>query len=148
MAYAYLTIVALIAAGGLAVSIKSNRELKQTLKKLRREFQQQIDMLSAKVQFLEGSIHTQRVAASTLLPLEKGAELGAAQVRSTAPATEEITAETLAKIADTVTALIGKKAHIRSVKILQQENAIVSSWAQEGRVVIQASHNLAQRAHE
>jgi len=147
MAYPYLIIVALMAAGGLAVSISAHRELKRILKKLPK-FQQRIETLSAKVEVLQGSIDTQSVVASTVISLTRGAERGAAQVQSTAQATEEITAETLAKIADTVTALIGKKAHIRSVKILQHEDAIVSSWAQEGRVVIQASHNLAQRGHE
>jgi hypothetical protein len=61
---------------------------------------------------------------------------------------EEITAETLAKIADTVAALLGRRVRIRSVRIVEQEDAIVNPWAQQGRVVIHASHNFAQRARE
>jgi hypothetical protein len=148
MAYNYSIIVALIAAGLLAVSISLLRILKRTLTDLHLEFQQQIDALSAKVGTLERNPIAQSVA-SVLTPSGKVASQGAdASEPCEAQVPEEITAETLVKIADTVTALLGKKVRIRSVRIVQQQNAIVNPWAQQGRIVIQASHNLAQRGRE
>ncbi len=147
MAYVYLIIVSLIAAASLAVSMHSRRELKQTLTDLRLEFQRQIVVLSAKAGALNRSDGVQHAATFALAPSEKLIP-GAAGVQATTQVCEEITAETLGKIAETITALIGRKIHIRSVRILEQQTEIHSSWAQQGRVVIQASHNLAQRGHE
>jgi len=147
MAYFYLIIVALIAAASLAVSMHSRRKLKQKLTDLRLEFQQQIDALSAKVGALNHSAGVQQAATSALVPSER-LMFGAAGAQAPAKVCEEITAETLGKIAETITALVGRKIHIRSVRILEQQTEIHSSWAQQGRVVIQASHNFAQRGHE
>jgi len=147
MAYNYSIIVALVAAGLLAVSISLLRILKRTLTTLHLEFQQQNDALSAKVGTLECNAIAQS-AASVLTLSGKVASQAADAAEPCAQVPEEITAETWAKIADTVTALLGKKVRIRSVRIVQQQNAIVNPWAQQGRIVIQASHNLAQRGRE
>jgi hypothetical protein len=62
--------------------------------------------------------------------LPKQAEVAAAE--------EEVPAETLALIAVAVTAYLGKKVKIRSARSLQT----VNPWAQAGRAIVQASHNL------
>ena len=54
------------------------------------------------------------------------------------PAKEEVSAETLAVIAVAVTAFLGKKVKIRSAHLMPT----VNSWAQAGRAIVQASHNL------
>jgi hypothetical protein len=143
----YLITVGLTAAASLAVSLHLRRALKRMLAELRLEFQQQIDALSAKVAALDRAAGAQHAAGSASAPSEKLIP-GGAGVQATAQVCEEITAETLGKIAETITALIGRKIHIHSVRILEQQTEIQSSWAQQGRVVIQASHNLAQREHE
>ena len=147
MEHIYLIAVALIAAASLAVSINSGRALKQALMELCLEFQQQIDALSAKVGALERNAIAQ--SADSVLALSgEIAPAADAGAPCGAQLPEKITAETLAKIADTITSLLGRKVRIRSVRVVEQENAIVNAWAQQGRVVIQASHNLAQRGHE
>ncbi len=55
-----------------------------------------------------------------------------------AEAEEHVSAETLAMIAAAVTAFLGKKVKIRSAQLLPT----VNSWAQAGRAIVQASHNL------
>jgi methylmalonyl-CoA carboxyltransferase large subunit len=57
-------------------------------------------------------------------------------------AKEEISAELLIVIAAAVTAFLGKKVRIRSAKRLQSPYEIVNPWSQQGRVSVQASHNL------
>ena len=44
-----------------------------------------------------------------------------------------------------VTAFLGKKVRIRSAKTLQSPYEIVNPWSQQGRVFVQASHNLRSR---
>jgi hypothetical protein len=125
MAYIYIFVAAVVLAGWAAGYLGSRRALQRTCAELRREFQRQLDALSAKVETLERSA---------------GAGIAAA--------TDEVTPEVLRTITETVSALLGRKVRIRSVKILQTPEATASSWAQQGRVVVQASHNLAQRGHE
>jgi hypothetical protein len=56
---------------------------------------------------------------------------------------EEIAPETLAVIAAAVTAFLGKKVRIHQARLVNPE--VVSPWAQQGRVYVQASHNLGRR---
>ena len=60
-------------------------------------------------------------------------------------APEELSQETLAVIAAAVAAYLGKTVRVRGARRLPQEE--VSTWAQQGRVYIQASHNLEVSHH-
>lgn len=55
------------------------------------------------------------------------------------PVVEEITPETLMVITAAVAAFLGKKAKIKKVT---RATVSSSAWAQQGRVFVQASHNL------
>ncbi len=59
------------------------------------------------------------------------------------PVKEEISAEILAVIAAAVAQFVGAGARIRSTRMIPIPES--SAWAQQGRVSIQASHNLAMR---
>jgi hypothetical protein len=59
------------------------------------------------------------------------------------PAKEEITPEILAIIAAAVAQFVGAGARIRSTRMVPMAEG--NAWAQQGRVIIQASHNLAMR---
>ncbi len=53
---------------------------------------------------------------------------------------EAITEEIMLVIAAAVAAFVGKSARVRSARYIHEG---MSSWAQQGRVFVQASHNLA-----
>ena len=57
----------------------------------------------------------------------------------------EVTPEVLVILVAAITAYLGKKVRIRSAKQLQSPYEIVNPWSQQGRVVVQASHNLRLR---
>ena len=59
------------------------------------------------------------------------------------PVKEEITPEILAIIAAAVAQFVGAGARIRSTRMIPVAEG--NAWAQQGRVIIQASHNLAMR---
>ena len=81
------------------------------------------------------------------------AELGKAPTVAEAPAemgtvkpaerreNEEVTPETLVVSAAAVTAFLGKKVRIRSAKLLRPPREVANSWAQQGRILIHASHS-------
>jgi len=134
MAHMYLLTAAIVIAGWLAMLISSRRTLQRRCAELRLEFQRQIDSLSARTRALERAPNTQTPTAPEVLSPREGQAPG------------EITPETLATITETVTALLGRKVRVRSVKILPTPDAIVNPWAQHGRVVVQASHDFSQRS--
>ena len=55
----------------------------------------------------------------------------------------EITSERLAVLAAVVTAFLGRKVKIHQARLVNPE--VVSPWAQQGRVFVQASHALSRR---
>ncbi|HWY59827.1 MAG TPA: hypothetical protein VNZ03_35520 [Terriglobales bacterium] len=148
----YLFTAVLVIAGWLAVLISSRRTLQRRCAELRLEFLRQ-DSLSASVTALEQAVDARTATAPISAvadsgKIESSAGIAAPPIAAHAHVPEEITPETLATIAETITALLGKKICISSVKILPTPNAIVNPWAQQGRVVVQASHYLASRRRE
>jgi hypothetical protein len=69
---------------------------------------------------------------------ERLAALEALLPKPGSPQPEPVTAEVLAVIAAAVTSFLGKKVRIRSAHLLHT----ASPWAQAGRAIVQASHNL------
>jgi hypothetical protein len=57
------------------------------------------------------------------------------------PVKSEVSPETVAIIAAAVTAFLGKKVKIRNARRIDSGT---TPWAQQGRAIIQASHNLAR----
>jgi methylmalonyl-CoA carboxyltransferase large subunit len=64
----------------------------------------------------------------------------AALVQAPTEAEEAITPEVLALLSAAVAAFLGKTARIRSARRAPGQGS--SQWAQQGRVFVQASHNL------
>ncbi len=58
---------------------------------------------------------------------------------------EEVPQETMAVLAAAVTAFLGGRVRILSARRLQSPRQFTSPWSQQGRVFVQASHNLRAR---
>ena len=146
-------IVAVVIAGWLAVYLSSRSMLRRTAAQLRYEFQEQLKALSAAIQ---ASGQATKEAPAVVAPMPalsaKTQVVDASQSPvETTPATadaaavfEEVDSETLAVMAATFTAYLGKKVRVRSARALQAPYAS-NPWARQGRVMVQASHNLGQR---
>jgi methylmalonyl-CoA carboxyltransferase large subunit len=85
---------------------------------------------------------SQRVAVleSRLQPAEAGTPTSPGAVLRPAPEAENLSEELIVVISAAIAAFLGKKPHIRQIRLLG-----AAAWAQQGRVTIQASHNLAVR---
>ena len=115
---------------------------------LRHTFETQMDALRAKQRELADELKTvQRTLAAQTKQDAAPAPIPAAKVEapraaSAAPkpaAPEGISEEIMLVIAAAVAAYVGKTARIRSARYLHEGQ---SPWAQQGRVFVQASHNL------
>jgi hypothetical protein len=60
---------------------------------------------------------------------------------------EGITSEIMAVIEEAAAAFLGRKVRIISVKLQAHSGGGRSTWTDEGRAVLQTSHNLVQRGH-
>ncbi|MBI4907892.1 MAG: hypothetical protein HY820_29980 [Acidobacteria bacterium] len=107
--------------------LESN-ELLQVMEQLR----EQISRLTLRVEQLEGVAATPVKAAA---PAEGVPAGQAAPAAESAP--ETLSPETVLVIAAAVAAYLGKRGHIRHIRLLTS-----TPWAQQGRVSIQASHQL------
>jgi hypothetical protein len=128
-------IAGLIGGGFAATFFLSQRALKRTIAELRRELDGRVSAVEAKMQAVSAAPVQPVVqpAVSVITPVVKPA----------APPREEVTPEMLLVLATAVTAFMGKKVRIRSAKMLYAHESF-NAWSQQGRVVVQASHNLAQ----
>jgi methylmalonyl-CoA carboxyltransferase large subunit len=107
-------------------------EIIQTVSDRQQSTEVQLTALTSAVKALEA-----RVASMCQPP-----QSVAAITQSVAAEKEEVTPEMLVVIAAAVTAFLGKKVRIRSAKRLRSASGVVSPWSQQGRTLIQASHNL------
>ena len=113
---------------------------------LRKQSEQQAAELAGTVRALEAKL-ADLARAQTAAPKPAPATVPAPAPAVAAPAkpAEEIAPELLVVMAAAVTVFLGKQVRIRSAKMLQSPYEIVNPWAQQGRVFVQASHNLWQR---
>ena len=58
---------------------------------------------------------------------------------------QKVPAEIVAAIAAVATALLGSQIRIRSIRSLSSRREQLSRWTQQGRVSVQASHNLKRK---
>ena len=109
--------------------------LRQTVDAQKRSIDGQLSQLADAVKALEARLgESAAVVAAPAAPVVATAP--------TVPEKEEITPEMLVVIAAAVTAFLGKKVLIRSAKMLHSTSGIQNPWSQQGRALIQASHNL------
>lgn len=144
----------LVAAGCLLTYLRLRHSLQQTAADLQRATERRLDELTSLVKTLETRIAELKSAPvpapAVSAPVPAAAAKGEAAVPKpvASPAkqeAEEVAPEILLVIAAAVTAFLGKKVRIRSAKMLQSPYEIVNPWSQQGRVFVQASHNLRPR---
>jgi methylmalonyl-CoA carboxyltransferase large subunit len=117
----------------------------------RRKMQAEIEQLRSMIyEHLQKERETKPLAAPVPAPLPAPAKEPVIQAPVAAPAPvptqpEEVTHETLAIISAAIAAYLGKTVRIRSARRLSPDER--STWAQQGRVYIQASHNLGMSHH-
>lgn len=103
--------------------------------------ERQLNALTAAVAALEARVAELSRMAGPAQEIESkpAAAQGAGLASSSKPKQE-----TLAVIAAAATAFLGRAARIRSVQPAQAAET-VSPWSQQGRVIVQTSHNLRSR---
>ena len=133
--------LSLVAVAGVIVSyLLLRREMRAEISRLR-------EMVGAQGaserSSREAAVESKAAAEITNRPASEKKKQQA-PVPVAAPAKEEITTEILAVISAAVAQFLGAGARIRSTRLIASPGGM-SPWAQQGRVIIQASHNLGMR---
>ncbi|SRR5579872_231934 len=131
--------VSLLAGGGFYAI--SQHRLTRAIDKLRNETEARIEAAAATI----------RLGFLTASDKAAPAVSAAPQIMTPKPQLitqpVELSPETVLLIAAAATAFLEKRVRVRSAKLLQRPYTVNNVWAQQGRIVIQASHNLAQIRH-
>lgn len=140
-----LFVLIIVVVGGLGVYLAQQAANRRAMVELRSEFDRRFQSLQAKLDEI-GSKPARPASVPVVAPVVAvPARPVAVPVAPVAepPAPKPVTPEIIAVIAAAVTAALGKKVRIRSAKLLQPlPDFVTSPWAQQGRVFVQASHNL------
>ena len=147
-----VTVTALIAASFLIAYLTAQHTLRQARENSREQLELRMAGLSHAIAELEQRVAELARSVEALRPASARNPTAIARIPRdnvltnsvVAPAPDpprEIAPETLAMIAAAVTAYLGKPVRIRSARMLQSPYEIVNPWAQQGRVIVQASHN-------
>lgn len=151
-----VVVIMLIAISCLVNYLSAQRTLKQASEDARKQLELRLDGLTGTIAELERRVEqlsrentalaaTARRASTSPVRLASAKDAvsnGVAAPPPVKPQEEEVSPEMLVVIAAAVTSFLGKPVRIRSAKMLQSPYEIVNPWAQQGRVVVQASHTL------
>jgi hypothetical protein len=155
---------ALIVAGLVVMFLVLRYMLCRLREDLRREVQEQVDALYMKIRLREPIAAAWPESTRAASPMANGSAAAEA-TNHTAPvdspgsldcpqAPDQVSPEALAVITETTEAFLGKKIRVRSAKLLQSAageiaappapQTVAGPWAQEGRALVQGSHDLVQ----
>jgi len=138
-------LLAIVLSGCTVAYFVLHRLVRQNLSKKHAEVQQELLALTGTLHSLEARLAQYRDSAAAISPaaeIETSLSDRADEARIEADQ-ETLAPEILATIAAAATAFLGRHAQIRSVSPSSAQ--AVSPWSQQGRVFVQASHNLRTR---
>jgi hypothetical protein len=129
----------IVATGCVATYAGVSRAIRRAVAERQLKTDRELDGLTATVKALQ-------LRVAELGGEQGGTDAAAGAAENTAD--EEsglVKPETLAVMTAAATAFLGKKAQVHAVRAMPAPDA-AGAWAQQGRVIVQTSHNLRRRA--
>jgi hypothetical protein len=134
-------ILAIVGSGCTAAYFLLMHSIRRTVLDRQRELERRVTMIAEMMRSLELRLDEQG-SSSESAAQDQVPELIAAA--DPARRQEEIPAEMQVAIAAAAVAVLGPKVRVLSARAVRPEE-VVSRWSQQGRVSVQASHNLRSR---
>lgn len=136
---------ALVAAGCVAIYAGLTRALRRAVAEQQLSTERQVSALEMTVKALQKQV-AELSRAESPRPYHSATGTITAEAENMAgEERQQLKPETLAVITAAATTFLGKKARIRAAHALPAENG-AGAWAQQGRVIVQTSHNPRPRA--
>jgi outer membrane murein-binding lipoprotein Lpp len=138
-----LVVVALLAgAGCVAIYAGLSRAMRRAVRERQREAERQLSEIAAAVKTLQARVAELGRLQEARAQQGEVAAISAAAPNESAPKQEEVKPEIVAALTAAATAFLGRKARIRSARLVPAAQDGAGAWAQQGRVIVQTSHNL------
>lgn len=138
-------VTVLVGAGCAAIYAGLARAMRRAMRERQRQMERRLDAMATTVKALQARIveldrlQAARAPEITVTPISKLAEKESGRKK------EGVKPEIVVALTAAATAFLGKKARIRSAHLLPSEPDSAGAWAQQGRVIVQTSHNLRPR---
>ena len=146
--------VAIVAAGCGASYVLLLRKMQRALEESHRELGRRLTLLTEAMTTLEAGAPVSSTDALAAQEMEDEAPAVEVRMAPAAPVEveqttaeeeiEELSPEIQAAIAAAAIAMLGNNARVRATRRIPSRD-VVSPWTQQGRVIVQSSHNLRTR---
>jgi hypothetical protein len=136
-------LLAFILIGCAATFVIIRRSIRRSVSRAQAQIQTDLLALTSALQELEIRLAELRNVASASASEESDSEVPV-QSSETQNAREPVDPHILAAITAAATTFLGRHVHILSLRSVPLQQS-VSPWSQQGRVFVQASHNLRAR---
>ena len=135
----------LVGAGCAAIYAGLTRAMRRAVRERQQEMERRLNAMATTVKALQARVveldrlQSARAPEITVTPISNPAEKEKGRKK------EGVKPEIVVALTAAATAFLGKKARIRSAQLLPTEPDSAGAWAQQGRVIVQGSHNLRSR---
>jgi hypothetical protein len=135
-----ITVIA--GAGCVAIYAALERALQRAVRERQRDMERQLNAMATTMKALQARVaELSRLQAARVQEGEVVAISAAAENASEGQAAP-VKPEIVAVLTAAATAFLGKKARVRSAQLLPNAPENAGAWAQQGRVIVQTSHNM------
>jgi uncharacterized protein len=136
-----MTVIA--GAGCVAIYAGLERAMRRAVRERQRDMERQLNAMATTMKALQARVaELSRLQAARVQEAEVAVIATPAEIAGQ-PKLAQTKPEIVAALTAAATAFLGKKARVRSAQLLpsaQQDSA--GAWAQQGRVIVQTSHNM------
>lgn len=135
----------LVGAGCAAIYAGLARILRRAVSERQRDTERQLQALASTVKALQTRVAEIAASHPALPEFVNAAAVSNPVENRSSTGSNRLKPETLAAITAAATAFLGKMPRLRSVQPMPTAQEGAGAWAQQGRVIVQTSHNLRPR---
>jgi len=138
--WAVMTVIA--GAGCVAVYAGLERAMRRAVRERQRDMERRLNAMATTVKALQARVaELSRLQAARPVAGEVTVIAAPAETAGQ-PKQAQTKPEIVAALTAAATAFLGKKARVRSAQMLPSAQENADAWAQQGRVIVQTSHNM------
>jgi uncharacterized protein len=138
--WAVMTVIA--GAGCVAVYAGLERAMRRAVRERQRDMERQLNAMATTVKALQARVAELSRLQAARPVVGEVAVIAAPAETAGQPKQAQTKPEIVAALTAAATAFLGKKARVRSAQMLPSAQENADAWAQQGRVIVQTSHNM------
>ena len=145
--WAVMTVIAGAGCAAIYAGLRFGltRAVRRAVEERQRDMERQLNAMATTVKALQARVAELSRQQAARVPEAEAAVMATPTEIAGQTAQAQTKPEIVAALTAAATAFLGKKTRVRSAQLLPgaQENA--GAWAQQGRVIVQTSHNMRPR---